>query len=1165
MIQKDKALLERWRKQRDGEAFRTLVSRYSGMVYAACKRIVGNAADAEDVAQETFEALAAAGTKPGNYVGAWLHRVATYHAISHVRREVRRNNREQQAPLPQDSTQVQWKDIYDYVDEAVNDLPDKLRLPLIAHFLEGRSKSTVGDTLGLSRQVVSYRIDRGLERVRAALQRKGIYFGVALLASLLESNAVQAAPATLIAQLGKIALVGPGATAPVAASTAVKATFCAITGGSALKTLGAITAVVLVLLLGVLFAWKQINQPYPTQDITEQSTFTEEERTIIKAKHASQTTPESEGEAVEENTTQTAAKAQVLEPGTVISGIVLDENYQPVPGATVRLDNRQSTDAHEKRKQMGYYGWGAMAEIDLRQTTNAQGEFFFERVVLPLSGDSRYLLTAASDQGHAMKPLRGIMEARNRYHQLVLEAGNLLKGQLVDEENKGVPDVSVHVSPFLMRGETTGFTLWSDENGFFSSRPVAWGMYELLIVPLGYVKPPRPWIPADGQTHIIQLERGGPTGSVSGRAILAEDGSPLANVGVKSGLIHAATDQNGFFELRGLLYGIHFLTLTHQENHPYILEKPVGVEVMNARGVSDVELEAVQGITVQGAVLSKEDNNPVPNAILYFNCEEKLIRIAATCDEQGRYIAEGLCVGDYKVMVAMSPQGDREDKDFSISSWKNMEGVDFLLDCSGAIQGTVENAAGNPVAGASVALISAEDGFSRPWVVVTDGAGVFTFPSNKHLQAFYLQAYGDGAMSQRSGRLRPGQGHLLRLEEAGRIEGTVVDTEGYAVSEAIVIAIPKSDTLMTAMSLDGSHSSVYRGPDGIKALATATGAFQMEPVLPGELTFEVYLASSQPDYPIATTKATVQAGQTLNAQLVVDLSGLAEIQGTVTIDGQPVMNTIVEVYTVDRGYWMRAIEATTNTDGWYSLRNVRSGEVRVTAYDGGGGQKSETKTVHIEEDELQTIDFNFERHEGAVEGYVVINGEPATRSALSAYATNTGSQQNSGGVMTDGRGYYRIDGLAPGTYTIRLDNLLARFGGERIAMESEIEVTGSETAQCDFSQENGSLRGVVLGLKEGERATVALFYEPIDPRSLLSMAPEILDELIIARTEAAQDGRFEWTDTPAGTYFIGAVALPTGGEDSETVIEDSILQGRYATQAVEIIPGETTEVQLALP
>ncbi len=124
----DSMLLEQWRSEGDAEAFRTLVTRYAGVVYAAGQRVLGTSSDVEDVAQECFEALAMAGSKPGDHVGAWLHRVATNRAISHLRSESRRRTREElHFPLPKAETSVEWKDLYRHVDEAINELPDTLR------------------------------------------------------------------------------------------------------------------------------------------------------------------------------------------------------------------------------------------------------------------------------------------------------------------------------------------------------------------------------------------------------------------------------------------------------------------------------------------------------------------------------------------------------------------------------------------------------------------------------------------------------------------------------------------------------------------------------------------------------------------------------------------------------------------------------------------------------------------------------------------------------------------------------------------------------------------------------------------------------------------------------------------------------------------------------
>ena len=57
-MQTDLILLKQYAGSRDAEAFAELARRYAGLVYGTCLRIVGNAFDAEDVAQECFLELA---------------------------------------------------------------------------------------------------------------------------------------------------------------------------------------------------------------------------------------------------------------------------------------------------------------------------------------------------------------------------------------------------------------------------------------------------------------------------------------------------------------------------------------------------------------------------------------------------------------------------------------------------------------------------------------------------------------------------------------------------------------------------------------------------------------------------------------------------------------------------------------------------------------------------------------------------------------------------------------------------------------------------------------------------------------------------------------------------------------------------------------------------
>jgi DNA-directed RNA polymerase specialized sigma24 family protein len=62
MNSSDRTLIEKWTTRRDADAFAEIVSRYSGMVYATCLRILRNGSEAEEVAQECFLKLATGGT-----------------------------------------------------------------------------------------------------------------------------------------------------------------------------------------------------------------------------------------------------------------------------------------------------------------------------------------------------------------------------------------------------------------------------------------------------------------------------------------------------------------------------------------------------------------------------------------------------------------------------------------------------------------------------------------------------------------------------------------------------------------------------------------------------------------------------------------------------------------------------------------------------------------------------------------------------------------------------------------------------------------------------------------------------------------------------------------------------------------------------------------------
>jgi RNA polymerase sigma factor (sigma-70 family) len=209
----EQALLDRWATQRDAEAFAEIVSRYSGMVYATCCRILGNSADAQDITQECFLRLAQGEVKVKSSLAGLLHSLATSRSLNLIRSESRRRAREvRHAEIAAYESQTDWARIEPCIDEAIAALPDDLRNPLIQHFFEGKTHQVVAESIGISRPATTLRIGKGIELVRKALNKQGLPIATAALTSSLAADAAYIAPTSLAASLGKLAISGVGNT-----------------------------------------------------------------------------------------------------------------------------------------------------------------------------------------------------------------------------------------------------------------------------------------------------------------------------------------------------------------------------------------------------------------------------------------------------------------------------------------------------------------------------------------------------------------------------------------------------------------------------------------------------------------------------------------------------------------------------------------------------------------------------------------------------------------------------------------------------------------------------------------------------------------------------------------------------------------------------------------
>jgi RNA polymerase sigma factor (sigma-70 family) len=223
----DQQLLDDWIQSRDEAAFELLVRRHGPMVLASCRRILAHAHDAEDAFQATFLALArkARSIRRPNALAGWLYQVACRSALrlrSRTPRETDVLPSELPASNGDPATAAIWRDVRRVLDEEIDHLPARYRLPFVLCYLEGKTNDEAAHHLGCPTGTVMSRLAWARDRLRSRLTRRGVTLSAAVLAGLLtHSTAPAAVPGTLINTTVGVALFSAGKLAAGAASTQV--------------------------------------------------------------------------------------------------------------------------------------------------------------------------------------------------------------------------------------------------------------------------------------------------------------------------------------------------------------------------------------------------------------------------------------------------------------------------------------------------------------------------------------------------------------------------------------------------------------------------------------------------------------------------------------------------------------------------------------------------------------------------------------------------------------------------------------------------------------------------------------------------------------------------------------------------------------------------------
>lgn len=218
----DWQLIQKYVQEGGQAAFSGLVRRHTDLVYCTCLREIGDPALAEDATQAVFLILArkSRSFRPGTTLSSWLFQTALLTSKNVLRRERRRQAREQrmvmemaQATPPQPDG---WEEMEPLLNNALHALPTAQRGLVLERFLEDHPLAEIGAARGISEDAARMRLNRALDRLRRWFAARNVVLPAAALAALLPL-AVRPAPAHCAESLLRMMLppgVSPTSEAP---------------------------------------------------------------------------------------------------------------------------------------------------------------------------------------------------------------------------------------------------------------------------------------------------------------------------------------------------------------------------------------------------------------------------------------------------------------------------------------------------------------------------------------------------------------------------------------------------------------------------------------------------------------------------------------------------------------------------------------------------------------------------------------------------------------------------------------------------------------------------------------------------------------------------------------------------------------------------------------
>jgi len=692
MSPQDVMLIQRWNDTKDPDAFAEIVKQYAGLVYGSCLRVLRNPADAEEVSQECFMKIAEAPVEVNTSLGGWLHTLATRRAINRVRTDSRRTTREQTYADSQPLTDVSaWDDVQHLIDETIAELPDDLRVPIVEHYLMGRTLVDVGEELNLSRQGVSLRIKKAVEVVRAELRKKGVPVAPLVLSTGFMGLANATPSAVLQTGLLKSAIAGVDSTVLTSVSTATTSFFTP-----------AVALLSGVLITGIFGLWVVTSSSKP-----EPPTSTSNVAAIdVDNTAAENSLTSSVSTSTETNVVATPAVAPLTPDFTLFS------EERPFPGPSggsmfIYVDDPNGAGTVVTIVHQTWKPWENTPTKRLRyqQTVKDDKIAFFKN--LPYGN---YLIDLTKGNKGSNSQFELDENLPGVHFSAPLLPRSSVKVGMVNEDGEPIQPKRAFIyrhqflGPPLPYSKDGVYPTGFDDAGNVSISNVVLGRVKVYAIADGYAPKISEWISSRKSPAEVVLDHGG---SFSGR-VVDEFGDPLIEVivhlrGVEYGdIAYGYTDEDGQVTVDNIRPADYSVKMYSE--HFVLQDSPAVVSIVKGETAEFGDIKAIPGQQFSGRVYDENTEQGIPGVKLTVESNTGVRYDDLVTDTDGYYTFTNAAFTSYNLRRTSTFEygygsGNRSAT-ISVTP-KAIEGnSDFVLRTGIPVTGQIVDENGRPIAGA---------------------------------------------------------------------------------------------------------------------------------------------------------------------------------------------------------------------------------------------------------------------------------------------------------------------------------------------------------------------------------------------------------------------------------------------------------------------------------